>query len=242
MKKNGVDLKESELVYGYSWIPLSGKYLYSANFFMLKCHEIEMSKTSKYPDVYGSHHAYTINSIISSVAFLETYINQFYCSLIDAPFPNQKKIVGKKLHRIQKMWAMGIPRTASYSIPKKYQIALILSDNVSFSDKDPIYQKIITITQLRNALIHYEPEWTELNEDPQIEREKIKKLGKKLQHEKFPSNPFVNDYMEFYPVRCLGYGCTKWVYDNSLNFVIEFENRMGIESTDLKEYKNTGAV
>jgi len=238
MKKKGVDSKESELVYGYAWIPLSWRYINSASYFMEKCLEIEKSETSKYPDVYGPHHAYILNSIISSVTFLETYINQFYCSLVEAPFSNKKIINGKKLHRIQKMWAMGIPRTASFSIPNKYQIALILSDNEPFSNEDSLYQKIITITQLRNALIHYQPEWIELNEDPKIERQKMKKLEKKLQQEKFPLNPFIADYMEFYPVRCLGYGCTKWVYDNSINFVIEFENRMGIESKNLKYFKN----
>jgi hypothetical protein len=232
MKKKKRVPVDQKFPYCYSWLPISKKHLASANFFMQKCYEIENSKTSKYPDVYTPHHAYIINSILSSVTFLETYINEFYCSLSDYPFSCQikKKITGKKLLRIQQMWNLGIPRTASYSIPEKYQVALILSDKKPFSNQDPLYQKILTIKKLRNELIHYEPQLKEIFDDPEIERKMMTGVGKQLQHENFPLNPFVGEYMEFFPVRCLGYGCTKWVYDNSLNFVTEFENRMGIKS------------
>ena len=227
-------LEDSRFESCYAWIPFSRRHLASANFFLEKCQEIENLKTSKYPDVFVPHHAYIINSIFSSVAFLETYINEFYCSLIDdTQFPIKKKISGKNKHRIQKMWNMDIPRTASYPITKKYQVALILSDKEPFSNQDPIYQKIFTITKLRNELIHFEPKWTEIFDDPEIERKMMTGVGKQLQHENFSLNPFVKEYMEFFPVRCLGYGCAKWVYENSLNFVIEFDNRMGIESVRL---------
>jgi len=223
--------EESNNISCYSWIPLSGLHRSSANFFLEKCQEIELQKTSKYPDVFVPHHAYVINSIFSSVTFLETYINEFYCSLMDdAHFPIKKKITRKNKDRIQKMWNMDIPRTASYPIIKKYQVALILADKEPFSNQDSQYQKILIITKLRNELIHYEPEWKEVFDDPEIERRRMSGVGKHLQHENFSLNPFVKKYMEFFPVRCLGHGCAKWVYDNSMSFVKEFEIRMGIES------------
>jgi len=206
----------------------SKTHIMSSTLFLQRCHEIEKSKKSKYPDVFFWHNAYVINSIFSTVAFLESYINEFFSNSMDVPQLLGREIPKKELSRIQAIWGLGIPRTASHPILEKYQIALILTDNEPFTNQDSMGQKIKTITKLRNELIHFEPRWIDVFEDPEQERKKMTGVGSQLQHEKFSHNPFVAKTSPFFPNRCLGYGCAKWTYENSLDFVQMFSEKMKV--------------
>lgn len=55
------------------------------------------------------------------------------------------------------MWKLGVPRTESYPILKKYEIAVALAEKKTLDRGDLVYQNASLLVWLRNALIHYEP-------------------------------------------------------------------------------------
>jgi len=73
--------------------------------------------------------------------FFEATINEIFCDTIDSP-DSLKALSKEKIHLLSNMWNLHLPRSASYPIMDKYQIALIL-----------------LLIQLWNALMHYEPAW-----------------------------------------------------------------------------------
>jgi hypothetical protein len=207
------------------------KHIQSAVIFSKKCWEIEQHAsheriTSEEQTLYM---AYVINSILSSVTFLEANINEFFCDVIDNPNEIKKTLDTTRMNRIRQMWELNVPRTASYPVVAKYQIALALTDSILFEGSEEIYQDIKTLTQLRNELIHYEPSWIESYDDSAQERKHMKGIGKKLQHKKFDRNPFTGAGNPFFPDKCLGYGCTKWAISTSLDFCKQFYQKIKLE-------------
>jgi len=210
--------------------PYSIKHIQSAAIFCKKCSEIERKNTLDTidPEVRLLHQAYVINSIFSSVAFLEAFINELFCDSKDNMEYLDKCLDNKEVIRLSNMWKLNVPRTASYSIVEKYQIALTLADKIPFEESDDIFQDIKTLTQLRNELIHYEPMWIELFDDPIKERNNMRKIGRKLQHKNFSQNPFTEAGRPYFPDKCLGHGCAQWAVMRSLAFCEKFCIKMNL--------------
>jgi hypothetical protein len=75
-------------------------------------------------------------------------------------------------------------------------------------------KQVQIVVELRNALVHFKPEW-----DTQADRHQ--KLSKKLK-DKFGPSPFLNDVLIF-PRRWATHGCTSWGVRSCLKFAAEFE-------------------
>ncbi|MFF9870133.1 hypothetical protein ACF1G0_32930 [Streptomyces sp. NPDC013953] len=78
---------------------------------------------------------------------------------------------------------------------------------------------------LRNALVHYSPEW-------QIgvgasEEDAVKGIAKQLEG-KFSENPVVPKGNSFFPDRCLSHGCTVWTWNIVFPLMEEFFKRVGV--------------
>jgi hypothetical protein len=164
----------------------------------------------------GEHRAYVVSAIFSSVAALEANINELFLSAVD----NLSAAYSDADPMVRELFAEYWPIVERNETLSKYQTALILARRMKFDRGIPPYQPTDHLIKLRNALVHYKPEWdTALVEH--------KKLEDRL-HTCFPHNPFADANDAFFPKRCLGSGCAKWAVRTSIEFVGEFYSRMGI--------------
>jgi hypothetical protein len=97
---------------------------------------------------------------------------------------------------------------------EKFEFALLLSEKQGINKGATPYQDVKIVVELRNALVHFKPEW-----DTQADRHQ--KLSKKLKS-KFRPSPFLNDELIF-PRRWATHGCTSWGVRSCLKFAVEFE-------------------
>ena len=79
------------------------------------------------------------------------------------------------------------------------------------------------LMKLRNALVHFRPDWDSVQEHHG-------KLGKQLKGA-FPPSPFVSsDTAPFFPTRCMSHGCAAWAVRTAWNFGDAFAVRLGTNS------------
>lgn len=208
---------------------LSINHLSTAALFAKQCHNIEENAGNGPTEetILRMHRACATSSIIVSAAFLEATINELFSDCTD----NSAKSRVKKLHGHELMgslWIKGIPRTASYSILEKYEIALELNKRTTFSTGEHPYQDIKLLVELRNALIHYEPET--ITSQPITEAVKLHKFEKKFKG-KFAINSLTGVGNPFYPDKLLGAGCAQWAVKSSVSFTDHFFQLLDIEPT-----------
>lgn len=82
---------------------------------------------------------------------------------------------------------LGVPRTTRYSILEKFQIALALCGRAEFAKGKNPYPDVHLLIQLRNALVHYTPEWVTTVSESDPDEVTIQELEKKLKR-KFSLN------------------------------------------------------
>lgn len=120
------------------------------------------------------------------------------------------------------MWKLGIPRTASYSILEKYEIALAMAEKEPLDHGTVVCQNVKLLIRLRNALIHFEPTSSTST------AEGSQRLEKQFRG-KFLLNPMTGRKTPFFPERCLGHGCAKWAVESGVSFVDHCLSRLDIE-------------
>ncbi|WP_368175945.1 hypothetical protein [Aeromonas sp. s1(2024)] len=205
---------------------LSISHLSAAALFARQCHDIESDAIATPIDSNErrQHNAYAVSSIIVSTAFLEATINELFSDCADAHTTGgiaalpAKDIMGR-------LWKIGVPRTASYTILEKYEIALELNNKPVIDKGCNPYQDVKLLVELRNALIHYEPETFVSyngNESP-----KLHKFEKRLTG-KFSINPLTGVGNPFYPDKLLGSGCALWAVKTAVAFTDEFFKRLDV--------------
>jgi len=172
-------------------------------------------------EILTQHRAYVTGCLFSVASFLEAQINEIFT---DAADDRREYIynLGDRIYLFAEMWKLGIPRTASYSIVEKYEIALALAEKEPLDRGTVVYQDVKLLIRLRNALIHYEPMSSTST------AEASQKLEQKFQG-KFLLNPLTGRKTPFFPERCLGHGCAKWAVESSVKFVDHCLSRLEIE-------------
>jgi hypothetical protein len=176
----------------------------------------------------AEYYHYIFSSIILCVSFLEANINELYSRIED------KNIKVKNEEIVTSLWSRGIPRTARYPIIEKYEILLDIIGDSKLDKSKILYQNIIALIRLRNALVHFEPEWTTINNRDRKENS----LEKTLKN-KYLLNPFMNEKTQaFFPDVCLSAGCSYWAIQNTAQFILEYYKFLNIEITSKKIYAN----
>jgi len=153
------------------------------------------------------HRAYVTGSIITCVAFLEASINELLADASDRHEPHLAGLDTNIVNLMSKMWERGVPRTARYSVLEKYEIALDLAGLERFERGQNPFQDAKLVTDLRNAMIHWEPEWMPTGSTA-VELEESHKFEKSLRG-KFALNPLTGVGNPFYPDKCLSHGCAQ---------------------------------
>jgi hypothetical protein len=204
---------------------LSISHIFAADFFSQNCAQIEKTYNGIFSDeLFNEHRSYVIGAIFSAVAFLEATINEFLADTVDHPEgeavgnldPTTKTILAD-------MWKNDV--VGKFSIIDKFQVVLAVNRKNLFDSAAPTYQAVDDLIKLRNALVHYKPEWIESSQGTQ-DQKTAHKFEKHLRG-KFPLNPLTSFGNPFYPDKCLSHGCAEWAVTSSLNFIDEFFSKLG---------------
>jgi len=116
------------------------------------------------------YNADAIGGIISACSFLECYINETYVAVLDNDTFSLGSFPQEQADLISKLWKRNIPRTARFGILEKYDIFLDLIGAEPFDKGRFPYQGAAVLVDVRNALIHYEPRWTFIHEERELEK------------------------------------------------------------------------
>ena len=109
------------------------------------------------------------------------------------------------------------------NILAKYQRVLAVCGKDRLAKGAEPYQSADTLIDLRNAVVHFKPEWgDELAEHARLE----KRLSSKFEDCALASR--ATGHMVWFPGRCLGLGCANWAVGTVERFVGEFCGRLGI--------------
>jgi len=173
------------------------------------------------------HRSHVVGSVFACAAFLEAFINELFADAGEREGGFLKPVSLDVRRLMSKMWQQGIPRTARYPILDKYAVALTLADKPQADTGSSPYQDVRCLIDLRNSLIHFEPEWTAAGPKDSEDQWSAHRHEKALRG-KFALNPLLPSVNPFYPDQCLSYGCAVWAVHASILFADEFCARFGI--------------
>jgi hypothetical protein len=180
--------------------------------FTRKVKEIETAHIGKeVGEVFEDIISYALSTILSSTAALEGYVNEIFVDR-STHFPEYNQQL------IDDIWAIKERRR----IIEKYNFVLSLKDKGRFETKQKYYKDAELLIDLRNALVHFKPEWSH-------EKGKHKELMTRLNN-KFPSSPFYKAALTVFPDSFMSYGCAKWSVTTTVNFIGKFSEMADIEN------------
>jgi len=197
---------------------LSIHHILAAALFSRLSARIERDNTNKLlsEELATEHRAYVVGAVIAAVASMESYINEVYLDAVEKILRTFKGLDPRIPELLAELW-LTMERAP---ILHKYQVALIASGKPKFNRGQPPYQGADSLIKLRDALVHYKPEW---DTDQRIHRNIEHRL-----RSGFKLNPFAPTNAAFFPKRCLGHGCAQWAVATSLQFIEDFSSRMGL--------------
>jgi hypothetical protein len=196
------------------------QHMVAAAIFARKVREIEAThdhqKGLGSGEPYYAHRGYVTGAVLSAVASLEATINELF---IDAQHKDPYTFEGADPEfapLLAEVWEV-IKRNPTLA---KYQIALTLARKPPFDKGASPHQEAVFLIQLRNALVHYKPEWD-------TDQALHKTIERRLKS-RFEPNPFTIPTDAFFPKRCLGHGCAEWAVKSGEAFINEFFDRLGL--------------
>jgi hypothetical protein len=196
------------------------QHMVAAAVFARKVYEIEASYDNEEGLVSGeahyAHRGYVAGAVFSAVASLEATINELFIDAQDRDphtFKGADPVFAPSLAR---RWGK-VERRPTL---RKYQIALELAKKQEFPKDSSPYEEVDSLIDLRNALVHYKPEWD-------IDQRKHKEIEDRLKS-RFALNPFSGPNDAFFPKKCLGHGCAEWAINSGVSFINEFFGRLGL--------------
>lgn len=174
----------------------------------------------------AEHAAYVVSAIMLSTAFLEATINELFSDSADKHSEIREVLPAADL--MGRLWKRNIPRTARYSIIEKYELALEVSGKQPLNPSANPYQDTKLLIELRNALIHYEPENVLTADSTLTDSNQVHKFEKRFKG-KFSLNPLAGLITVFYPEQMLGHGCALWAVRTAIDFTDNFFSTLEIE-------------
>jgi len=178
------------------------------------------------------HEAFILNAIFSSVAFLESTINELWSDAADNAyfFPDEKNEA--LLRAVGERWNNEnyFDRTP---LPVKYQKVLEIGNKPLFPEDDPVFFGIKDLIAIRNYLMHYRREWVTIQTGTTPDAGTGAPADRFEQHlrDRFRENPLAPKNLPFFPDRCLGHGCAEWAVNTSLSFTDRFFAALGLPAS-----------
>ena len=172
-------------------------------------------------EITQSYKSYVASSIMSSVAAIEAKINQFMVDnyeKLDASPHVADDTIYKKFQRLNKNEKIVNQLFVIPTVKLKYEVVSFLLTG-GFLPHNQLVEETDYLIRLRNALVHFRPEWdNSLN------------LHRKLESSKknfFNCSPFYNEKSLFIPYRCLSASCASWAHKTALAFIEYFFHHQG---------------
>jgi hypothetical protein len=187
----------------------------AATQFARKAGEIEQRHTGdEWGPSYDEITVHVVSAIIMAASSLEAFINEVF---LDANIylPSHEKAIKAR-------W----PRYEQKGVLEKFQLATRFRVKTKMDPGSQSFHHVSTLVMMRNALVHFKPEWSD-------EKRIQKKIEKRI-HKQFPLSPFIQGDSVF-PDKCMSYGCAKWCVDSALAFVHAFRAKSGIDKSYLIE-------
>ena len=196
---------------------LSRQHFWAARYFATESERIEnLGMQGISEDDRKRHQAYVVGAIISAIAALEASINEFYQEAVDKSRNTLPGLTDRQFELLAELWTQ-IERRP---ILHKYQVALLAAEADIFDKGAPPYQDVYNLVKLREALVHYKPQWDD-------EKGHHTNLESRLR-DKFPLNALSQPRSLWFPQRCLGFGCANWGLNTVSEFISEFCKRIHI--------------
>jgi hypothetical protein len=192
-------------------------HFFTSVYFLRQVKKIEESNTILDPSQDIQYRSYVCGSILSTLAGFESAINELYTDAADQNPHNLKGLKQQTVERLARLWKT-VERLPTL---EKYEIVLIEAEKTTFQGTH-LRSNAEYAQDLRNALMHYKPEWD--NE------QKIGKRFEKQYNKKFKLNPYASKSQAFFPHRCLSYDCAKWVFTSIINYLDEFYSELDIRN------------
>jgi hypothetical protein len=153
--------------------------------------------------------AHASASVLLTVAALESYVNELFAD-------HETNFPGIRTDVLVKLWESHELK----SILDKYDLALLLCQAGSLDRGISPTQDVTLLIRLRNALIHFKPEWFN-------EQQEHAKLSSQLTDRFLPS-AFFSISEPIFPRRWATHGCTAWAIKSAISFVETFEVQAGL--------------
>lgn len=202
----------------------SGSLLKTSEYFTGLSFKLESENENKQvsEEAKANNKSYVTGTIISSIAFLESTISELFWSSAKSPTGIAKELNENLRKRMANIYNDFFNTYKNMSILDKYQYSLFLNGQNLFDRGINPFQDVSLVIKLRNALVHFEPELIEAEEN-------IQKLDNILKG-KFEQCPFYSEpSFLFFPHRCLSHGCAKWVVISCVHFVNDFYKKIGVD-------------
>ena len=176
-------------------------------------------------DQAAEHRTYVVTAVMTSFAFIEAVVNELLESAgvegLGVGGDRGGLTVGERaaLVDLREKWGNRGP-----ALPVRAQKILHLLHKAPFGTADASYEPVDALRRLRNALVHYRPEWHAVGG-----RRGDDKITSYLAELSLPLHPFATPGHPFFPDRCLGYGLASWAWTTSLAFCDDFFTRVGVD-------------
>jgi hypothetical protein len=157
-----------------------------------------------------------VSTIIMSACSLEAFINEIF---LDANIHLVSAVA-----EIENNW----PTIEKTEILEKFRTAMEMAGTKKMNKGIPVYQNAHLLIDMRNALVHFKPEWSH-------EKKGHFRIENKI-HNQFPLSPFWQGVKAF-PEKCMSYGCAKWCVGSAMEFAETFCQETGIVNKYL-HFKN----
>lgn len=186
------------------------QHMMAAARFSRMCGEIEIANRGQPLGEFFDQQIGAVSAtVMLATASLESNINE-YLSEPEHVFPNLPSHSPLTLIKLLE------PKPILY----KYQAVLSFRGVPEYISGEAPYQDVDALVNLRNALVHFKPEWHD-------EQELHRKIEGRLRG-RFPINPAIGDNGVFFPQQCMSYGCAKWAVVTALAFMEDFSKRSGL--------------
>ena len=163
--------------------------------------------------------AFALGAIFLSVAFLEAKISELLADAIDNPSEEQM------LSEVASLLAQGAPIPDKQPTLDKYQQTLHGCKREQFDKGSDPFQSAALAIRVRNALIHYKPEWVTSNQPRNLDTALKAKLQDSYSLNVTPKGTW-SDFIGGFPHECLTRTYALWTIRACSSFDDDFFVRM----------------
>lgn len=158
-------------------------------------------------------------AVLLAAASLESSVNEFYQQAVDNDKNALKSLSPTQIKLLAELWS----EIEKLSPVRKYQVALVAMGHEPMDKGQEPYRSADGLMRLRNALVHFRPEWDDDLKDHRSLEQRLSQL--------FPVSALADrakGKMVWFPHKCLGAGCAEWAVESAVQFSQKFVNTLDI--------------